>query len=335
METSFFYKIGRFFKGTKKEEKLVRDGQKPHAVPSTVSQNIGFVQSQGEECHAPIKTEVSTETERDEIAGNSQPQEKEAPEKNTPPKKYKDGISKQDKFIGNILSVLRSNYRGQHAVGAGKILSIWVPDCVFFDALVEDGFKERLLTILDEEAGYMFSDVEMVSGKPSDDSNMLEIEEPQTFLQIKKKGIHSQVSRRAIVSVRGENGSLVKEQYVLDAEELSKMQGGCYNIGIGAYPQLGDGSLRENHIVIDDNPDGAQFVNNRYVSRAHAHITFSDNYGFLLHADIGGTRLAQKRTHIYRGEDKIELATTAQVEPLRDGDCIVLSKHVYLAFEAI
>ncbi len=35
METSFFYKIGRFFKGTKKEEKLVRDGQKPHAVPSS------------------------------------------------------------------------------------------------------------------------------------------------------------------------------------------------------------------------------------------------------------------------------------------------------------
>ena len=107
------------------------------------------------------------------------------------------------------------------------------------------------------------------------------------------------------------------------------------NIGVGNFIQLDDKTFRENYIAIDDSTKSPQYKYNKYVSRAHAYISFDEERGFCLHVERGGTRNAQKRTHIYRNGETIELNNTLISEVLHDGDRIILSKSVHLLFKEL
>lgn len=256
---------------------------------------------------------------------------KTVPTENTFPND--NSINKQGKLLTAIIAVLKSNYLGQQFSFNNKSLTIWVQDNLFYNSIIDSDFKSELITSLNIELGITFGAIEIESDKIPSNINPTKLL-TNVFLSIST--INSvQIVRKAKISLVEGHGSTLESVYILDSNEIQKQPNKRYNIGIGKHPNMGDFSHRENYIAIDDNPNSPQFNKNRYVSRSHAYISFSEKHGFLLHVEHGGTRAAQKRTHIHRGNDKIELNNELIPEPLKNGDYIVLSKYVHLLFEVI
>ena len=240
-------------------------------------------------------------------------------------------INKKGKLLTAIITAFKSNYLGQQVSFNNKSLTIWVQDNLFYNSIIDSNFKSELATSLNVELGITFGTIEIKSENIPEGLKLTEIQ-PNVFLQISDISSVQKVKSAKIYPVNG-NGSTLDAVYVLDSQEIQKMPNARYNIGVGRHPIMSDNSHRENYIAIDDNPNSLEFNKNRYVSRAHAYISFSDEHGFLLHVEHGGTRAAQKRTHIHRGDDKIELNNVLIPEPLKSGDYIVLSKYVHLLFQ--
>ena len=112
----------------------------------------------------------------------------------------------------------------------------------------------------------------------------------------------------------------------MKAENIS-----AYNIGAGEFPQMKSG-YRHNHIAIDDNIHSPKFEINKYVSRKHAHIGFSETFGFYFQVELDGTRLVGKRTRIFREEQIIECDNPQVKIPLQNGDLLELGKAVLLRY---
>jgi len=160
---------------------------------------------------------------------------------------------------------------------------------------------------------------------PVDDSKCI-------FLKIEKENpTHVEQSKKARISIHANAGSLLNEEYILSTVDMQNRRITVYNIGSGQSPQLPSG-FRENHIAIDDNPQGPMFDKNKFVSRKHAHIGYSEKIGFYLQVEIDGTRLMGKRTRIFRGEEIIEMDNPQVKVPLKDGDIIELGKAVRLLY---
>lgn len=155
----------------------------------------------------------------------------------------------------------------------------------------------------------MFTEIE--------DGVYLEIRNPDatpTFEQPKN------IPTKAKISIVAGSGSLVQDEYLLDAGEQH-----VYQIGRGKNDKTG----RINRIAIKDNTDDPLYKNNRYVSSAHAAIVFTENEGFCLKS-----LNANNRTIVYRGETKeADLKDLySKSKPLQDGDRIELGKKVSLKF---
>ena len=128
---------------------------------------------------------------------------------------------------------------------------------------------------------------------------------------------------KAKISISHRSGSLLQNEYVLDA---TKQQ--IYQIGRGEK----DKASRKNHIAISDNVNDVLYKNNRFVSNAHAQIVFVENEGFCLKSLNN-----KSRTIVYRRGNRIadirDIYSTSK--PLQDGDRIELEKTVLLKFEII
>ncbi|MCM1168676.1 MAG: hypothetical protein NC324_01925 [Bacteroides sp.] len=307
----FFTNVGKQLK----EEPFQQEQEKPSAMEQEKQTSMEPERLSVSEAEKPI------ETKKMENAGK---------EKELPLKRYTDAIGKQEALISAIRNALASNYRGLFPDFSNKHLLVWIKDNVFYSSIDADIFVTELERSLYDEQGYSFDKIKLREGIPEKITVVPKF--PGISLQIKEFQ-PSRAIRRATISISGNNGSLMQDGYVLDAEEIMNLPNCRYNIGIGLHPQMDDGRYRENHIAVDDNPDSPQFYRNRYVSRAHAYITYNENYGFMLRVERGGTRIAQKRTHLYRGGEQRELDTPLLAEPLQDGDCIVLSKNVFLLFK--
>lgn len=241
-------------------------------------------------------------------------------------------IEKEATLTNLIIAKLKENSDGNTKF-ENKELSIYIAnDNLFFDALIDNKFEESLIAKLDEQLGVSFGRVRLCSGKPNRDLLTTEIAD-NIFLHIKSNNLSSTIRKAVIYSVEG-YGSLLESCYHLDSEHIKTLPMARYNIGRGKHPIMGVGFPRENHIAIDDNPNCAGAVQNQYVSRAHAHITYSDHGGFILHVEHGGTRAAENRTHVnHRDGKSTEMLSTMITQPLKDGDYIVLGKRVYLLFK--
>lgn len=242
-----------------------------------------------------------------------------------------DGITRRQELVNAGLTVLRNNYDGIRVSMNEKTLTLWIKDGLFYDSLVSDRFVDDFSSAINNECGFVFRSVEIMQGVP--DGNYSEIMDG-CYMQINQKQTCQTVSRAVVTAVEG-RGSMIDGQLVIDSAQIAGLPNARYNIGAGRNPKTADNSFRVNQIAIDDNPESPEYDNNKYVSRAHAHITYSDQYGFMLNVEHGGSRLAQKRTHIHRGGTKIELTDPLIPEPLHDGDYIVLSNHVNLLFKEI
>lgn len=245
-----------------------------------------------------------------------------------PPVKEENIIDRKANLSNGILNIIKTTYVGSNIDTSLKAIIIWIDDYLFYDILVQTGFQEEITTTIYNVYGLSFSSIEIKNGEhPNNATKILN----GCFLLAIKSGA-KEIIKEAIISAVEGHGSILNGSVLLDVQEITKLPNSRYNIGAGANPKTADNIYRTNQIAIDDSATSPEYENNKYVSRAHAHISYNKDLGFMLYAEIGGTRASQKRTHIHRGDEKIELNDTIVPVQLQDGDCIVLSKHVYLLF---
>lgn len=215
-----------------------------------------------------------------------------------------------------------------------KNLSIWLDtDQLTFQTYDTNQYRERIMEALVNECDVRLETVAFNNGRPSEELRCTPIgQSGKVFLQIKDNSSFVRVnSQRATISIFGNYGSLLKNEYILSSDEMHEQKISAYNIGAGEFPKMPSG-YRHNHIAIDDNPQTAMTEKNKFVSRMHAHIGYSDKFGFYLQVERDGTRLMGKRTRIFRGEQIIEMDNPTVKVPLQDGDLIELGKAVRLRY---
>lgn len=242
-----------------------------------------------------------------------------------------DGIGMHEHLFDALLRYYGSRFKGIEISKEGFSLTLWLNDNALFCSVEHDeNFKGQITALVQDELGIMLSSVHIVEG----------VTPEGVVSDVITEGVEARMEMlgdlsvtKARITVLPGRGSLVKEEYLLDSNEISSRNGHSYNIGVGESPMLADGSYRINHIAIEDNLASPQYDRNRYVSRAHAHIGYAAYGKFLLFVEYGGTRMAQKRTRILRGNKVIELNDTRIPEPLENGDLIELGKSVVLLFE--
>ena len=247
-------------------------------------------------------------------------------------KPLSNSVETRGKIKKSTLTLLNSLYLTNPEICKMKHLIVWFDtDTITFNSYAD--FSQELENYWAVESGYVFEKVELKHGKPESEKVARKIDAGigsiAIYLQEQEEGHKNSVVKRANISIFGGKGSLMQEQYELSSETLEKESKKYYNIGRGEFPDIEGGRYRQNHIAIDDKNN---LETNRYVSRAHAHIGFSETIGFYLQVEYGGSRLSGNRTRIFRGEEKIEVENLEVKEPLQNGDLIELGKAVVLQF---
>lgn len=306
-------------------------------------QNEETVQNEETAQEAPVdeKQEQNVEVDEPQQMGEPTPQEPEsikkaAAKESVPPKEEPKTLDDKESLLRNIVSTLAKRIEFRNAMN-GKKLVLWL-DCdrLTFSAYDNDSYRQQMLSTLLNEKGFAFEQVSFTLGKPAPELHATQIgDNDLEYLQvIEEEKVPEPVSCKAVISVFGEAGSLVQDKYILSPEDMKEKMITCYNIGAGKFPKIPTG-YRENHIAIDDNPDSPMVEKNKFVSRMHAHIGFSDKFGFYFQVEKDGTRLLGKRTRIFRGEEKIECENPEAKIPLQDGDLIELGKAVVLKYKQL
>lgn len=242
-------------------------------------------------------------------------------------------LENKDDLLRSIITTLSKSVDDKN-FSKGMKLIIWLDtDALHFKNYANDQYRSRIMTALANERGYYFEDISFCVGKPAEELRATRIgkNESEYLLVVENVETSDIVSCKASISISGDAGSLLQKQYVLSSDEMKEKMISVYNIGAGRFPKIPIG-YRENHIAIDDNPQSPYAEKNKYVSRMHAHIGFSDTFGFYLQVEKDGTRLMGKRTRIFRGEKIIECDNPQVKILLENGDLIELGKAVILKY---
>ena len=242
-----------------------------------------------------------------------------------------------------LLKALRPNFEGNSKLGK-SVLHVLIDDPrikMNFGELLTDGtFRNNLAEKIDIEWGVKFARVEVSTERDPERDYVVAIDRV-AYYNVSPLATattpHTKVVKLATIAIAGGpgNGSLLQDVYELNSQEIAKLPGGKCNIGAGRTHMLTPGALHTNHIVVDDSELSPEYEQNKYVSRSHAHIMFSPQYGFLLCADERGTRAAGKRTYVTSNGIKTEMTSPLQQHLLKDGDIITLSKKVNLIFNIV
>lgn len=157
---------------------------------------------------------------------------------------------------------------------------------------------------------------------PPQDAGFKELKDDENkesgiFIQWIEENEPTVVMPRAKLFISNNKGSLVKEEYLLDASKQTE-----YNIGSNR-------EANKNHIEIDFYDE--QNENNERVSLVHAKIVFVADRGFYLQS-----RNEKNRTIINRDNQRIADLTDLNSQVLlKNNDEIELAKSVCLRFEVI
>lgn len=279
------------------------------------------------------ETIVTTATTSGNSANEPRSNSTDGTQHNSSPRgiQHTNSIDKREALLNAIIASLKANYSGSNINLTNRSLTLEIKDGIFYDALIAEKFYDELSVTISDELGLEFGKVDITIGSGSQRASEIM---DGCYLLVHHISTSQAIAKATISSIDGK-GSLINPCVVLDSHEIKKMTGARYNIGIGQFPDMGNNSIRENHIAIDDNPNSPEFEKNRYASRAHAYITYSYEMGFMLNVEFGGTKPAGKRTYISRGCEIINLESTLIPVPLQDGDVIILSKNIYLRFKQV
>ncbi|MBO4646147.1 MAG: hypothetical protein J5642_06490 [Bacteroidales bacterium] len=247
---------------------------------------------------------------------------KEAEQKSEPISAENNIIAIRGRICNEAVKKLDVRYKGEKESFKDMVITLWVQDGIIYDGLNTDEFKNQFKVQLLHN-GYKYNLLE-ISCEHLPEAHHFTMLDTNVFMQLEQVRAH-ELSSSLRIFVEGGQGALMEDEYVLAAKALLNRRPSAYNIGRGK--QVG---YRTNHIAVDENPASPQADNNKYVSRAHAHIGYNAKDGFFLQVDEGGSVDHGNRTRVIRGEDIIDLRTVGQAFPLQDEDLIELGKHVIL-----
>lgn len=242
-------------------------------------------------------------------------------------------LENKEQLIDSIMNALNKFVEDKESTRK-KLIVVWLDtDELTFKQYNVESFRKRVMRAIVNESGYMFDLVSFSIGCPDKSLRCTSISENgKEFIQILDNDpSRPKVARKAEITVFAGNGSLKQEKYILSPENMKERLITFYNIGSGEFPEV-PGGVRQNHIVIDDDPKSPMVDKNKYVSRCHAHIGFSEQFGFYLQVEIDGTRMMGKRTRIIRAEKKMEVENPNAKVSLQNADLIELGKAVVLRY---
>ncbi|WP_158827619.1 FHA domain-containing protein [Mucilaginibacter lacusdianchii] len=133
------------------------------------------------------------------------------------------------------------------------------------------------------------------------------------------------IQQKASAYIRVLSGEAEKNEYAITSDT------GKLNIGRDRKAQVDDGFFRTNHIAF---PSTSANDANRYISRQHAHVEWSNDAAcFMLFADDGGVPPRNKiKIRSVDSEELIKLHSTHIGHHLKEGDQIVLGESAVIEF---
>lgn len=300
-------------------------------IANLISEKPKDIEHEGEERTPPFLNEESKGINDDSLSSDV-PQSQELSKLKKDVKKAIMLETKEN--LLHIVCGMFSNLPEASEMDADRQMIIWLDtDILTFQTYDTTQYRQRILEALVNECDIRFQTVAFNIGKPAEELRCTPVgQSGKVYLQISENiPAVQKAPQRASISIYGSAGSLLKEQYTLSSDEMKEENISAYNIGAGEFPQIPSG-YRHNHIAIDDNSQSPMIEKNKYVSRKHAHIGFSESLGFYLQVELDGTRLVGKRTRIFRGEKVIECDNPQAKIPLQNGDLLELGKAVVLKY---
>ncbi|ATP59072.1 hypothetical protein CPT03_22710 [Pedobacter ginsengisoli] len=136
---------------------------------------------------------------------------------------------------------------------------------------------------------------------------------------------HAAVQKSGTAYIKILNGEAEQAEYTIKSSD------GKINIGREKQAQDSDGFIRVNNIAF---PDASANECNKYISRQHAHIEWSnDAEAFMLFADDGGVPPRNKvKVRSVKEHNSVKLTFTELGHALHEGDQIILGESAVLEF---
>lgn len=241
-----------------------------------------------------------------------------------------DYIEWQSRVAKDIIRTVDSLVCSTGFVPEDNELHVYIRNSLYYQSCKSYNFEEWLCDFMQMEKNYAFHSYILHEGICRDMFSATSVNQ-EVSIVVRRQEPQMQLVQATVKSIPG-NGSLLGGKVELTVEVNRNTDMNRYNIGVGRTPKLDNGSVRFNHIAIDDDPESPSFELNKYVSRSHAYIQYGAA-GFTLYAERGGTSLHSKHTAVFRNGQQIILNLPERGVPLKHGDQIVLSKSVILLFE--
>ena len=291
-------------------------------IGNLISEKPTKSENKGLETEANLSDDIMEESEFEDRSKETVPDK----EKVTTKKRKEDVPFVSREELEMILRKEISELFRNAGTGVHKHLIVWLnTDNPTFQVYDELDYKKKLQEALSTDSGVIFDSVSFYNGRPIDEHKCRPLgDSNNVFYRFEdKQPTCKEIPKKAIISIYGNAGSLKKERYIISTEEMKKKGIIAYNIGVGEYPEKYP--PRQNHIVIDDNPQSSMYEINKYVSGSHAHIGFSDRLGFYLQIETNS-----KKNAIVRHKEGSEqtLSSPFALEPLQNGDLVILGKLV-------
>ncbi len=216
-------------------------------------------------------------------------------------------------------------------------------DTIFNSLCLVNNSEEFIMSLkekIDTELGITFKSIQIFNKKPSGEKQLEPVKDSNfSYLYYTLEETLEETTENTKPEVPHNFATITAlKGYGSILNDIVKMQPNpqkVYCIGRGEKVKTNTGTLRINHIVIDNDEQCKEYENNKYVSSNHAHIQYMPGIGFVLFVDQGGRRINGNRTRIIRDGlgDPIDLGSdTKNPISLKNGDIIELGKHVLLEF---
>lgn len=187
-----------------------------------------------------------------------------------------------------------------------------------------DRFKEEIQRIADDYALDLPDNWELeISFDDEYPAESIKTDSLNAAIFIRTKDNSIQKSGSAYIRVL--NGEAEKNEYKISSAD------GKINIGREKKVQVEGGFFRQNHIAF---PADSSNESNKFISRQHAHIEWSNDNGcFLLFADDGGVPPRNKiKIRSAANENLVKLYSVHISHRLAEGDQVILGESAVLEF---
>lgn len=241
------------------------------------------------------------------------------------------GIEKEWSIYANVVKDLKPLYLGNNSNPESSVLHIGLFDynlvAAFSETIASGTFIANLRSEIIKELGINFADIKVYTTDEHYPQQRAQITGHKNCYYAILSRTEPIITAKAQLCIVHNRGKLLQDSYVISPTDNVKR----WNIGRGENVE--GTYFRQNNIVFEDDSTNEC---NKYVSREHAHIVFSEGIGFLLYVDAGGRKSSGNRTRVFRDNNYLDLGSNMNTPiQLCDGDHIELGKHAILEFKMV